>query len=210
MLASFDGEVSGSFALERQIRRLQPELHIFGHSHLTVDNVLEGQRYLQWALGYPQEQKGMSKAVSETGMLVVCRGLHRTCAVNSQRLREKRARERERDRASERETLVQLLTLNAEIRHRFDSGGGEPHVAPMQETFWGRYFAKGLRDPSQTCPHPFVRNMFARMFKVELVPQLLPKACLSSQFIAAASTEVTIRRRVLLDNSKSWPSYPDL
>ncbi|CAE7606223.1 FTSH10 [Symbiodinium natans] len=97
-------KVSGSRALESQIRRLQPEVHIFGHSHLTVDNILEGQRYLQWALGYVNEQKGMSRAVGDTGILLV-----------------------------------------------FDSGGDEPHVAPIQETFWGRYFAKGLRDPSQTC-----------------------------------------------------------
>ena len=40
-----------------------------------MDNVVEGQRYLQWALGYPQEQKGMSKAVGETGILVVRPGL---------------------------------------------------------------------------------------------------------------------------------------
>eukprot|EP00439_Symbiodinium_sp_Y106_P045547 s1896_g5.t2 len=64
-------KVSGSFALERQVRQLRPELHIFGHSHLTVDNVVEGQRYIQWALGYANEQKGMSRAVGDTGILVV-------------------------------------------------------------------------------------------------------------------------------------------
>ena len=67
-------KVSGSRALESQIRRLQPEVHIFGHSHLTVDNILEGQRYLQWALGYVNEQKGMSRAVGDTGILLVCLG----------------------------------------------------------------------------------------------------------------------------------------
>lgn len=115
-------KVSGSVALERQVRRLRPELHIFGHSHLTVDNVVEGQRYVQWALGYANEQKGMSRAVGDTGILVV-----------------------------------------------FDSGG-KPDVAPIQETFWGRYFAKGLRDTSQTCPHPMVRGMFAKLFSDTKLP----------------------------------------
>eukprot|EP00434_Breviolum_minutum_P038443 symbB.v1.2.034100.t1/scaffold4305.1/size41623/3 len=35
-------KVSGSMALEQQIRRLKPTAHIFGHTHLTVDLVLEG------------------------------------------------------------------------------------------------------------------------------------------------------------------------
>ena len=34
-----------------------------------------------------------------------------------------------------------------------------------QETFWGRYFAAGKRDPSQLCPAPFVRKYFAQMFE---------------------------------------------
>ena len=35
----------------------------------------------------------------------------------------------------------------------------------MQETFWGRYFGAGKRDPSQLCPAPFVRKYFGQMFK---------------------------------------------
>ena len=34
-----------------------------------------------------------------------------------------------------------------------------------QETFWGRYFSAGKRDPQQMCPAPFVRKYFAQMFK---------------------------------------------
>jgi len=64
-------KVSGSVELEAQVRRLEPDVHIFGHTHLTVDFVIDDQRYLQWALGSPSEQRAMTKAVSDTGMLVI-------------------------------------------------------------------------------------------------------------------------------------------
>jgi len=109
-------KVSGSHALERQIRRLQPDLHIFGHTHLTVDTVLGGIRYIQWALGDPTEQRAMTRAVSETGMLVL-----------------------------------------------YDSSGAEPHICPVQDTFWGTFFTKGLRNPLETCPAPWVRRLYSRI-----------------------------------------------
>lgn len=49
-------------------------MHIFGHTHLTVDLVVEGQRYVQWALGTQREQQAMTRAVGDTGMLVLHRG----------------------------------------------------------------------------------------------------------------------------------------
>ncbi|CAL1142508.1 unnamed protein product, partial [Cladocopium goreaui] len=115
-------KVSGSMALEEQIRRLKPAVHIFGHTHLTVDLVLEDQRYLQWALGAPREQAAMSRAVADTGLLVL-----------------------------------------------YDSDSDHP-VVPVQETFWGRYFNAGKRDPQQMCPAPFVRKYFAQMFKDVKLP----------------------------------------
>mmetsp|Transcript_36783 Transcript_36783/g.66132 ORF Transcript_36783/g.66132 Transcript_36783/m.66132 type:complete len:537 (+) Transcript_36783:53-1663(+) len=63
-------KVSGSIPLEEQIRRIRPDLHIFGHTHLTVDSVIDNTRYVQWALGNPNEQKAMTLAVAQTGMLV--------------------------------------------------------------------------------------------------------------------------------------------
>ena len=95
----------------------------------------------------------MSKAVGETGILVVRPGL----------------------------TLSGFVMFVPGCRQhkpfvfsdRFDSGGDEPHIAPIQETFWGRYFAKGVRDPSQTCPPPFLRDMFLKMFDVKSGPKLL-------------------------------------
>lgn len=45
-------KVVGSEVLESQIRRLQPDLHIFGHTHIPIDMELENIRYIQWPLGY--------------------------------------------------------------------------------------------------------------------------------------------------------------
>ncbi|CAE8719199.1 unnamed protein product, partial [Polarella glacialis] len=68
-------KVSGSEALEEQVKRLKSDIHVFGHTHLTVDHVVDGQRFVQWALGSPSEQKsGVSRAVSQTGMLVLFDG----------------------------------------------------------------------------------------------------------------------------------------
>lgn len=44
--------VIGSDFLESQIRRLKPDLHLFGHTHIPIDLDLEGIRYVQWPKGY--------------------------------------------------------------------------------------------------------------------------------------------------------------
>lgn len=41
----------GSAPLERQIRELGSDLHVFGHTHIPIDMGCEGVRYLQWSLG---------------------------------------------------------------------------------------------------------------------------------------------------------------
>ncbi|CAK9008199.1 ATP-dependent zinc metalloprotease FTSH 10 [Durusdinium trenchii] len=69
-------KVSGSLKLEEQIRR---DVHVFGHTHLTVDMVLDGQRYVQWALGTPREQAAMSRAVADSGMLILYDSMAEPC-----------------------------------------------------------------------------------------------------------------------------------
>lgn len=39
--------VAGSMGIERQIRRIQPRVHVFGHTHIPADTVIEGVRYVQ-------------------------------------------------------------------------------------------------------------------------------------------------------------------
>ena len=57
-------KVSGSDPLERQLRRLMPDIHVFGHTHLAMDRTIEGIRYVQWPLGTPREQKGQTRSSS--------------------------------------------------------------------------------------------------------------------------------------------------
>jgi hypothetical protein len=44
--------------LEKQIRAINPIIHIFGHSHINWDANLDGVRYFQNALSYPRERNG--------------------------------------------------------------------------------------------------------------------------------------------------------
>ncbi|EIE23640.1 Metallo-dependent phosphatase, partial [Coccomyxa subellipsoidea C-169] len=47
----------GSDYIQRRIEELRPMAHIFGHTHFAWDTVVDGVRYVQWPLAYPQERK---------------------------------------------------------------------------------------------------------------------------------------------------------
>jgi Icc-related predicted phosphoesterase len=49
--------VLGTTRLEEQIRRLQPAIHIYGHSHVSRTVTLDGRTYINNALGYPKERR---------------------------------------------------------------------------------------------------------------------------------------------------------
>ena len=66
-------KVSGSEPLEAQIRRLQPDVHAFGHTHLNMDNTYDGVRYVQHPLGTPREQKAQTR-VSSFGFMCIYDG----------------------------------------------------------------------------------------------------------------------------------------
>ena len=68
LLHGFLHKVSGSCFLERQLRQLLPDVHVFGHTHLNVDATVDGVRYVQWPLGTPREQRGQTR-VSSFGLL---------------------------------------------------------------------------------------------------------------------------------------------
>ena len=48
--------VMGSLALEAQVRRLAPDIHVYGHSHRRKAVTLDGTLYVNHAAGYPAEQ----------------------------------------------------------------------------------------------------------------------------------------------------------
>lgn len=63
-------KVSGCAGLDAQIRRLGSAVHVFGHSHINRDLVIDGVRYVQNALRYPRERGGAGfplKTVWESG-----------------------------------------------------------------------------------------------------------------------------------------------
>jgi len=64
-------KVIGSDVLEAQVRRLQPDLHLFGHTHIPMDRELDGIRYLQWPLGYYREAEKQCAAIYNSGPLLV-------------------------------------------------------------------------------------------------------------------------------------------
>jgi predicted phosphodiesterase len=47
--------VAGSVAIDAQVRMLKSEIHVFGHSHINFDRVIDGVRYVHNAFGYPKE-----------------------------------------------------------------------------------------------------------------------------------------------------------
>lgn len=49
--------VLGSTRLERQLRQVGPTIHVYGHSHINQSVMLDGVRYVNNALGYPQEKR---------------------------------------------------------------------------------------------------------------------------------------------------------
>ncbi|MEM1432840.1 MAG: metallophosphoesterase [Pseudomonadota bacterium] len=49
--------VLGGESIERTLRRHQPSLHVYGHSHVPVDKIREGVRYINNAKGYPSEYR---------------------------------------------------------------------------------------------------------------------------------------------------------
>ncbi|GAA0362816.1 metallophosphoesterase [Bacillus horti] len=45
----------GSYKLEEQIRYLKSDIHVFGHTHLNMNKILQGIQYVNNAFGYPYE-----------------------------------------------------------------------------------------------------------------------------------------------------------
>jgi hypothetical protein len=55
--------VSICAALDGQIRKLESRVHVCGHTHTTIDKVIEGVRYVQNPVRYPKERRTESVPV---------------------------------------------------------------------------------------------------------------------------------------------------
>ena len=49
--------VAGTDHLERQLRAAHASVHVFGHTHIPWDETIDGVRYVQNPLAYPNERK---------------------------------------------------------------------------------------------------------------------------------------------------------
>ena len=57
----------GSTFLERRVARLQPDVHVFGHTHFGWDATLDGVRYVQACLAYPRERRDRHRSAHADG-----------------------------------------------------------------------------------------------------------------------------------------------
>jgi predicted phosphodiesterase len=65
-------KVAGCAALDTQIRSLNARIHVFGHSHISCDCVIDGVRYVQHPLRYPRERTSAAfamKMIADSGQL---------------------------------------------------------------------------------------------------------------------------------------------
>ncbi len=53
--------VLGTVLLEKHIRQLRSNMHIYGHSHVNTSVMIDGIRYINNAYGYPSEKRIASK-----------------------------------------------------------------------------------------------------------------------------------------------------
>ena len=57
--------VAGAVALDRQIRALNAVTHVFGHSHIDFDQVIEGVRYIHRAFDYPRGKGSLKEPLTQ-------------------------------------------------------------------------------------------------------------------------------------------------
>lgn len=54
--------VCGDTNIDTFLRKISSKVHVFGHTHIDYDKVIDGVRYVQHAFGYPTERKSWKKS----------------------------------------------------------------------------------------------------------------------------------------------------
>jgi len=127
--------VAGSDPLEAQIRRLMPDVHLFGHTHLNMDLTLDGVRYVQWPLGSAGEST-WRLACKWSGANLTSASASRECAGNVGE-----------QRAQTRLSSMGMMCV-------YDGGGGGE--APQHWTHWGRHYEEFERDLTKVGRPPYI------------------------------------------------------
>eukprot|EP01023_Acetabularia_acetabulum_P023826 TRINITY_DN23164_c0_g1_i1.p1 TRINITY_DN23164_c0_g1~~TRINITY_DN23164_c0_g1_i1.p1 ORF type:complete len:370 (-),score=38.91 TRINITY_DN23164_c0_g1_i1:977-2086(-) len=64
-------KAAGSEFLRERVENLQPDVHIFGHTHIRCDKYINGTRYIQWPLGYPRERKMWNVDIEDQTLILL-------------------------------------------------------------------------------------------------------------------------------------------
>ena len=64
-------KVAGSNPLKEQIYLLKPNTHVFAHTHLPVDTIIDDVRYIQWSLGTGEERHTSCSKIDKNGPLCI-------------------------------------------------------------------------------------------------------------------------------------------
>jgi predicted phosphodiesterase len=66
---------AGSLKIDRFIRSIGTNIHVYGHQHINRDKMVDGVRYVAHHLGYPHERRSGILSESERGMKLLCADL---------------------------------------------------------------------------------------------------------------------------------------
>jgi hypothetical protein len=191
----------GSDFLAERLRRLQPALHVFAHSHFAWDCTLGGTRYVQAPLCYPSERVRRGKSI-RLGLSVAAwqrqqeeQGLGGPGVAVAAGVAE--ARDGQQDAGGDSgvpgsgEGLESDLPLLIYVAHFAGSSGGdgggsdEWHAqwAPPLEAMWSNYYQSNPRQPLVTTLAPWVAPRFERR------RQRLAAVALTSSTDSSSDTE---------------------
>lgn len=161
----------GSEPLGKRVRALQPDIHIFGHSHFSWDARLDGDcsnRFISAPLCYPREREMRMKSISissswqdnidnskEDGLTMPCLPLliYRATFTSD-------GKAAAADNSSTTTSSSQLKDLLGHSNVRQWSGEGIPY--PLGGAMWAKYYRINKRTPENVEMAPWVKGRYAK------------------------------------------------
>jgi len=132
-------KASGSDPLAERVQSLSPDMHLFGHTHFSWDQRIDGIRYVQAPLCYPKERE------LRLPSLAFDLSRHETLAPGE----------------AEAATWVPVELYRSSPTAVSTSRGTGKFVPPMSAS-WSNYYRTYDRDPTNVDPAPWVAKRIAR------------------------------------------------
>merc|ERR1712146_650284 len=145
LLDSHLPKVVGSDVLGAQLKKLQPNLHIFGHTHIPIDIYLSNVRYLQWPLGSKNERQLQCDIIDSHGPL---------CVYTSSLADSKS--EKSRNKRKKYAVPSDNLSLSSDTEEETK----DLSFTEMVCTKWGEYYSQNVRDPTNMELAPWVKAYY--------------------------------------------------